>query len=143
MPRSCLIALGSREYTVAELPRKHNRAWLHMISEPAKRLGEQIGNLGDLDIKEWADLRDIGGQMISDLMALIDTDNMLDLLCQYAPEIGTEREQIEDDDELYDSQIVQAFVGVLGIASPFGTITQLFQKLASGGSNKKTSKKLL
>ena len=140
MPRTCSIVLGSREYAVTELPRKHNRAWLHMISEPAKRLGEQIGDLGDLDIKEWADLREVGGQMLSDLMSLIDTDNMLDLLCQYVPEVSLDRAVIEDDDELYDSQIVQAFIGVLGIASPFGTITQLFQKLASGGSKKPTSK---
>jgi len=138
MPRSCTIELGEREYTVAELPRKHNRAWLHMISEPAKRLGEQLSTLGDLDIKEWADLREFGSQMIADLMALVDTDSMLDLLCQYSPEVSTDRDLIEDDDALYDSQIAQAFVGVLSMASPFGTITQLFQKIAAGANNSQT-----
>ena len=140
MPRTCTVMLGVGEFVVEELPRKHNRAWLHMISEPAKRLVDQIENLGDLELKSWSDLRTVGGQLIGDLTAIIDTDRMLDLLGEYSPKIAEARAQIEDDDTLYDSQVVQAFVAVLGMASPFGMITQLFQKFVTGDSSNPTSK---
>lgn len=140
MPRTCTIVLGESQYTVTELPRKHNRAWLHMISEPAKRLVDQIEGLGDLELKSWPDLKSAGERLIGDLTALIDTDRMLDLLGEYSPEIAEARELIEDDETLYDSQVVQAFVSVLGLASPFGMVTQLFQKLATGASSNQTSK---
>jgi len=142
MARTVTITLGATAYTIHELPRKRNRRWLQALVEPLDGMRDVIADIWQRDTDEvdgreaWDQIAGAGKR----LLGLISTDRMLALMCEYSPELAENREAIEDDDELYDSEIVDAFVQVVTLATPFGNVvTQMRSLIASGAKALKTS----
>lgn len=126
MPKTVKVTLGGTEYAIEELKAKANAAW-------RKRLGEQlqgVAELMDSDISDADTLRALAGLVMNRIMPAVDT--MRDMLLDYCPAIRADRKRIEE--EAYDSEIMDAFVKVLALAYPFGSVIQRLGSLSGRGS---------
>ncbi len=126
------VRLANREYKVKPLPVRPSRAF-------RQRIGEQISGLTDLVAEvltptgEAASVSDLSSltEMIGGLGQAISqkvigsTDLIADLLFEYSPELNTDRERIEL--EAYDEEIIAAFVEVLKLLYPFGSLTTILR----------------
>lgn len=136
MPRKTQITLGSTTYTVQELHRKKNRRWLQSLTAPLADAQDTFSSL-------WgADTSQIDGQEVAErvfavgkqILGMMSTDRMLEAMYEYSPALADAREAIEDDEELYDSDVVDAFVKVLSLATPFGSVVTQVRGLISSGA---------
>ena len=136
MARTVTVTLGATTYAVKELPRKLNRRWLQSLVEPLDGMREAVADIWQRDAEQmdgnevWDRLSSAGKR----LLGLISTDRMLEMMYDYSPELAEDREAIEDDDELYDSEIVDAFVQVVTLATPFGNVVTQVRSLISSGA---------
>jgi hypothetical protein len=119
------VVLGGQSYVIEELPARQNAAWRRELAanlQPFVDLMEQAG--AGLELNTGEDLlRMVNGVLPSLLQA---PELLFALLTAYAP-------ALTDDvlDTAYDSEIVEAFTVVLGLAFPFGSLVKLARS-ASG-----------
>lgn len=111
------ITLGEKEFTITERPRKSNkeyRDWLvnqklqPLMAEVERAMAANIGSLQTIAIVK-ALISKIG----------VSIDDIADAVFSYPtpkPWSGA------DEDNAYDSQIVEAFAEVLKLAFPFGSL---------------------
>lgn len=127
MARTATVTLGGREYEVRALPFRANQRWRGRLGETFEGLIEAIEQGPGTEL---SDLGSIGRMMrqVRDL-AMGSVGQMLDLVCEYAPGIASERERIEA--EAYDEEIVDAFLEVVKLAFPFGRVVATFRGLAA------------
>lgn len=125
------VQLGGTEYTIQELPARHNATWRRGLEAqlgPILNLVEQAG--GGLEIASSEDLMRVANSLGRVLVQAPDL--LIELLFAYAPNLDAEREIILD--RAYDSELVAAFMAVLGLAYPFGGWAQKVASLASGST---------
>ena len=124
--RTCTVELGGRAYEVKALPFRKNQAWRRSLSERFESVVRVLEGGPDVEV---TDLRGIG-RLVREVrdLAVTSTDLMLDLVCQYAPEIAQDVERIEE--EAYDEEIAQAFLEVCKIAFPFGKVMEMARGLS-------------
>jgi hypothetical protein len=125
MPKSITVTLGEREYVIAEAKTRQNAAWRAKFAEPFADLSAVMG--GDLNsavtMQQLVTL--ISGKVVQSV------DIIKGLLYDYAPALAADKERIES--ECYDSEIVAAFVEVLKLAYPFGSLIQKIATAVSKG----------
>jgi hypothetical protein len=116
MPKSTTIVLAEQEYTVTELPSRKNAEWRVQVDVA---LGDVSSLLGQ-------------GVRLTNLQEAVDgaralllggAGTILGLIFDYAPEVEADRERIEA--EVYDSEVVAAFLEVATLAYPFGSLLRL------------------
>jgi hypothetical protein len=128
------ITLGDREYQLAELPLRKAKAYRERLREP-------FGNLVDLFERTPKTEIDNARQVSQLIRSLSDTllnsvDMVAELLLEYSDTLATDRDYILDN--AYGSQVVDAFIAVLGLVFPFfGTErgSKLTKAMAAIGSN--------
>ena len=135
MPRTTTIKLGAKSYRITELPRNKNKAWLKSLKGLADNLMGQVQGISGEEITDWDSLKGKASGIIGSVVELVSTDTMLERMYDYSPELRAEAQEIEESDELYDSEIVDAFVGVLALATPFGGLWKQATSLLSRGAN--------
>lgn len=131
--RTETVTLGEREYQVTELPLRKARAYRERLQEP-------FGNLVDLFERTPNTEIDNARQVAQLVRSLSDTllnsvDLVVDLLFAYSAALDKDRDYIEDN--AYGSQVVDAFIAILGLLYPFfGTErgVKLTRTLAAIGS---------
>lgn len=119
------IVLGGKAYTVAELPLRKNAAWRQQVGA---LVGEVAGlvEATQIDLNSTADLIGVVNQVRNVLVAA--PDQLTALLFDYSPTLAADRERIEA--EVYESELLSAFVEVLKLAFPFGEILSWASGLA-------------
>lgn len=134
--RNETVTLGEREYKLTELPLRKARAYRERLREP-------FGNLVDLFERTPNTEIDNARQMAQLIRSLSDTllnsvDNVVELLFEYSAALNSDREYILDN--AYGSQVVDAFIAVLGLTFPFfGTerglkLTRTLAAIGSGSA---------
>jgi hypothetical protein len=132
--RSIEVVLGGKTYTVTELPVRKNVAWRKQLQEP---FGELVTALQNAPQTELGNLQEVG-TLVRNLSGLVvgSVETITRLLFDYAPNIKADQKAIEDS--AYESELLEAFVGVLGLAFPFGVwgkrAGQVVQQLSEIGS---------
>lgn len=116
--RTITVVLGGKEYTVRELPVRKNAAWRAKLREPFGELAKQVETAANLELNDGAGLA--GVVKMATGLVIDSVDIVTDLFFAYAPELAAKRAEIED--ELYESEIQEAFAGVLGLAFPFAQL---------------------
>jgi hypothetical protein len=116
MPKSVTVTLAGQQYTVQELPSRRNAEWRAKLDETLAGVSDALGKSMKL-----SGLQDVVDAVRALLLGGIGT--VMDLLCEYAPEVDADRERIEA--EVYDSEIVTAFTEVCTLAFPFGSLLRL------------------
>jgi len=131
--RNVIVELGGVAYTIHELPSRKSTAWRKKLEKPFSGLVSLLENGPDTDIDNLQDLatliRSVSGLLIGSM------DTIVDLLFEYSPPLKKSRKKIEN--EIYDSEIIEAFVKVLGLAFPFGGLVSTVRNLMSLGSTSK------
>ncbi len=129
------IQLGGQTYTVEERKARHNAAWRQKLSEPFGELAGLLEEAGELELTP-ANIAQLLRTVGDALLHSIDT--VRDLLFDYSPTLSADRKRIEA--EAYDSEILEAFTGVLKLAYPFGSlIGKVASVLDSGSATRPTS----
>lgn len=116
--RTIEITLGGKTHTIRELPTQKNAAWRARLRQPFGELANLLQHAMGVDLKDGPGLAGVV-TTVSDLI-MTSPDLLVDLVFAYSPELAAQRATIEAD--LYDSEVGEAFLAVLGLAFPFGAL---------------------
>ena len=116
------MILDDKEYTVKELRHRENAAWREGIKGPINDLFSTLEGM-EADLDNVGDLVQVVTNISGSVIGSVDVLGRL--LISYAPELA------EAVDEGYDSEIVDAFVEVLKLAFPFGSVVKMFRSLGA------------
>lgn len=136
--RTIEVSLGGKIHTIRELPTQKNAAWRAELREPFQELAAQIEAAMDLELNDGAGMAGVVRAVTGLIMA--SPGRIADLVFAYSPELAAKRGSIEQD--LYDSELGEAFLGILGLAFPFATMGRralaMVQAISSPSVNKPT-----
>lgn len=126
MPKTVEIVLNEATFTIGELRSRQNAAWRRRLEEPFKGLADLLERAPDMELTDLQSIaqlvRAVGGTLLQSI------DIVKELLVDYAPSL----ESVID--EAYDSEILEAFEKVLGLAYPFGGLIRRLRDLGSESS---------
>lgn len=112
--RTVKVVLDGQTYTVEELRSKANQAWRAQLQAVFNEVAGALQSAPALELND--------GQAMGNLVLLLAQrvvgamDLIRDLVHEYAPALPL--------DDAYDSEIITAFVSILGLAYPFGEAVQ-------------------
>lgn len=127
--KTTTVTLGGQTYTVVELPLRRNAAWRQRLTTLVASVTDLVGAL-QLDLTNTGDLVSVVNQARDVLLEA--PDQLAALLFDYAPELAADRVRIEN--EVYESELLTAFVEVLKLAYPFGSLLSLANGLTPKGA---------
>lgn len=128
------IQLGDREYQLSELPLRKAKAYRERLREPFGNLVDLFERTPKTEIDNARQVSQLIRSMSDTLLNSVDT--VADLLLEYSEVLGNDRDYILDN--AYGSQVVDAFIAVLGLVFPFfGTErgSKLTKAMAAIGSS--------
>lgn len=129
--RTTKVTIAQKTYTIEELPRKRSADWRKKLQEELSGLVELLEAApGALENKNPRGLLLPTTVAAQQLLGSIDA--AFELLLAYAPHLQRDRERLEE--EAFDSEIIDAFMAVLGLAYPFGAAAGRLLSLSSSGS---------
>ena len=114
MPKSIKVLLNDQEYTITEKRSKANAEWREELGGPFSQLVDLLEMGPDVELNDLQSLANVVRSVSGLLLNSVDT--IKGLLASYA--------EMPDLDNAYDSEIVEAFTGVLALAFPFGSVTR-------------------
>ena len=124
MPRTAMVTIAETEYEITELKSRQNRAWREQLESHFEELAEVLEGAPETDLTDGQSLGSLVRSVSGKLLGSVD------IICALVIAYDDRIEASLDD--AYDSEIMDAFVGVLGLAYPFGsTVTKLIQQIGS------------
>lgn len=120
------LTLAGEEYKVEERPRRANRAWRLKLQAELAPVIEFLGKTDDLDL----DTLDTIAPFVTKLIAAVDDglDKALALVLDYMDR--DDPDWLENfKDQVYDSEIAPAFMEVLALAYPLGSIAPVLDRV--------------
>ena len=124
MPKTVKVFLDGTEYTITEKRSRDNAAWRKSLEGPFQDLAGLLESAPGTDLTDGQSLANLVRSVSGMLLGSIET--VTGLLAEYAPDLPLL--------DAYDSEILEAFTEVLGLAYPFGSI---LAKLRTVGSQVK------
>jgi hypothetical protein len=121
MSKSVTITLGGQKYEVAEAPMRKNAAWRANLNQLLTEVGGLMEAAGTVELNSVADLIGVVRQIQDVILAA--PDRLTAMLFDYSPVLAADRTRIEAD--VYESELIGAFVEVLKLAYPFGDLLRL------------------
>jgi len=138
------VTIAGKEYAVTPLPIKKNREWRKQFDAPirdAASLLAEVGSHAGVEYEDASKMINSLGKAVSGKLAPVinhllgSADLITEAVFDYSPELKKDRKRIEN--EGYDTEIVAAFMSILGLAFPFGQAIQGLMEL--GKENPKVS----
>ena len=130
MSKTVTITLGGKTYEISEAPLRKNAQWRAGLNAMLSEVGGLMESATSLELNNVGDLLDVVRQIQNVLLAA--PDRLTAMLFDYAPVLAADRERIEA--EVYESELIAAFVEVLKLAYPFGSLINLATGLAAKAS---------
>lgn len=123
--RTATITLNGEEYTIEEKRRAENQAWRSKLEAHF----DEVAGLLDEQLDDAQGFQRILGVVSRSVIGSVDI--VVNLVADYAPELPL--------DEAYESEIIEAFWAVLGLAYPFGweTLVERIRGLAQRGRTRR------
>ena len=121
--RTVEITLNGEKHTVQELRSRANREWRAKLEAHFSELADALENAPDTDLTDGSALAGLVRSVSGKLLRSVDI--LTELLVAYAPDL----KPIIDD--AYDSEILEAFTQVLGLAYPFGPMVNRLKAIGS------------
>ena len=121
MPKSVTVTLDGKEYTITEKRSRENAAWRAKLEDPFQDLARLLEGAPDTDLTDGAGIAGLVRSFSGLLLGSIEI--VTGLLADYAPDLPLE--------DAYDSEILEAFTEVLGLAYPFGVLLTKLRALGS------------
>jgi hypothetical protein len=136
--KSITITLGDRTYTVQSLKFKAEREWRKKYDAPISNLITAVSTVKHLSTKQYEQtgelFKEIGMVLLSHadelLSALLNSpDTCFEAICDYSPAIAADRAFVEEN--AYQEEIARAFIEVVKLAYPFGSLLGIATSLGS------------
>jgi len=130
------VTIAGKDYVITPLPIRKNREWRKQFDAPIRDAASLLAEVGSYADKEYEDtgqmINAIGKAVSGKLAPVINhllgsADLITEAVFEYSPELKKDRKRIEN--EGYDTEIVAAFMSLLGLAFPFGQAIQGLMKL--------------
>ena len=121
MPKSVTVTLDGKPYTITEKRSRDNAAWRKQLEGPFQELAGLLESAPGADLTDGQSLATLVRSVSGMLLGSIDT--VTGLLAEYDPSLPL--------DDAYDSEILEAFTEVLGLAYPFGSLLARVRQLGS------------
>ncbi len=121
--RTVVIRLDGKDYTVEELRSRENRAWRERLGVHFEELTAAVEGASGVELegKALGELvRSVGGKLLGSV------ELVRELVVAYDDHL----EPFLDD--AFDSEVMEAFVGVLGLAYPFGGVLEKVRGIGGG-----------
>lgn len=124
MPKQITVELAGREYTIIERPARKNAEWRERLNNEFSELAALLVNAPNIEIDTKAGM-ELLGNLVQGFLRHVggSVDTLRGLLIEYSPALVADRSHIEESG--YDSEILAAFVEVLKLAYPFGSLVDL------------------
>ena len=106
------VVLNGQEHQVNELRSRQNAGWRQLLEAHFEELARALEHAPDTDLTDGQAVARLVQTFAGKLLRSVDI--VRELLTGYAPDL----ERVMD--EAYDSEIIDAFIAVLGLAYPFG-----------------------
>lgn len=119
------ISLGGREYELRPLPIRKAREIREKFTESFEQIVDAINQLPNLALDDVHALGDIVTAVKDVLLGSVEL--VLEILFAYSPELAADRERIEA--EAYDEEAIAAFVEVVKLLYPFGSLANVLSGL--------------
>lgn len=126
--RTVTVMLDGQAHTVAELRSRANRAWREQLETQFTGLAAALQGAPTTNLTDGAALAGVVQSVAGTLLHSVET--LTGLVHEYAPQLPLE--------DAYDSEVLDAFTAILGLAYPFGSVVE---RVMSGVSslNRRTS----
>lgn len=122
--KTATVAIAEKQYTITPRVITESRQWREKLTEPLKGLAAIFEDRDNIKLDNPDDLKRVFDLFMSSIAGAPDL--ILDLLCDYAPEIARDRAYIEANG--FDYEIMEAFKEVLKIVYPFGTLISFIRR---------------
>jgi hypothetical protein len=126
--RTVVVTLDGTDYEIQELRSKANRAWREHLEAHFAELSDALVSAPDTDITDGVALAEMVRSVSGKLLHSVDI--VADLVRIYDENLPI--------DDAYDSEILEAFTAILGLAYPFGAVIDRVRE-AVGQLNQATS----
>jgi hypothetical protein len=130
MSKNVTITLGGKKYEIVEAPMRTNAAWRASLSGLLTDVGGLMESATTVELNNVGDMLTVVRQIQDVLLAA--PDRLTAMLFDYSPVLAADRARIET--EVYESELIAAFVEVLKLAYPFGDLLRLANGLAPKAS---------
>lgn len=121
--RTVTVVLDGKVFVVEELRSRDNGAWRKRLEEHFEELAEAVEGAPGVDVTDGKELgklvRAVGGKLLRSV------DLVRELVEAYDPAL------VGPMDEAFDSEILDAFAGVLSLAYPFGVVVERVRKFGA------------
>ncbi len=121
--RKVSVTLNGKTIQVEELRRRANQAWRERLEAEFQEIAGVLEGAGNIELTDGAQIAGLVRTMAGKVIGSVDI--IAGLLGEYAPELAAEL------DEAYDSEVLDAFTAVLGLAYPFGGLWAALRKIGS------------
>ena len=121
MPKTVKVFLDGTEYTITEKRSRDNAAWRKSLEGPFQDLAGLLESAPGTDLTDGQSLAGLVRSVSGMLLGSIET--VTGLLAEYDPALPLE--------DAYDSEKLEAFSAVLGLAYPFGSLLPRLRALGS------------
>ena len=112
MPKQVTVTLDGKPHTITEKRSRDNAAWRAKLEVPFQDLAGLLESAPGTDLTDGQSLATLVRSVSGMLLGSIEI--VTGLLADYAPELPLA--------DAYDSEILEAFTEVLGLAYPFGAL---------------------
>jgi hypothetical protein len=121
MSKHVTITLGGKQYEIAEAPMRKNAQWRANLNALLTDVGGLMESATTVELNNVGDLLSVVRQVQDVILAA--PDRITAMLFDYSPVLAADRARIEA--EVYESELIAAFVEVLKLAYPFGELLSL------------------
>lgn len=129
--RTIEITLSGKTHTICELPSRKAAAWRALLQEKLGAVANLVESAPNTETGSAAAMaglvRSIGATVIG------STDTVIELLFAYAPQLALAG---DGEADVYDSELVAAFLEVIKLAYPFGQLASLVASFGRGAATK-------
>ena len=120
------VVLGGRTYSLARLELRQAAAMRKKINQQVEPIMELAQRAPGIEIK---DVEQVGSVLAGLRQVLFNSiETLFDLLCEYSPEIGRDREWLLD--HAYDEEVIEAALVMVKQLFPFGKAGRMLSGLA-------------
>ena len=106
------VVLDEREYVIEEKRSRANRKWREQLEGAFAGLAGALEDAPETDVADGQALAGLVQRVSGTLLHSVET--LTELVVAYAPELPL--------DNAYDSEVLDAFTAILGLAYPFGSM---------------------
>lgn len=122
--KTVTVTIANKPYTIAPKVITESRAWRKKLTTPLQALAAIFQDADSVKLNNPEDIKRVFDLVTGSIAAA--PDMILDLVCEYAPEIASDRATIEAN--AYDDEIMEAFKEVLKLVYPFGTLISFIRR---------------